>query len=177
MVQLDYSARCHGFWLPTVTIGEQTFDADLLRDDWRPGSTWGVDNMFKGAIELRRTAERQHLSFPAGSKVNWVHAGVDATGVVLGAECDFIRVRPDATSRIDLVAVNALPDLATESLLVFKSQAYMVTLHIARPYRHADCMGFCVNTQKNVKRANLMCILCESVPRQGTSRHASRRVR
>jgi hypothetical protein len=98
---MDYTSRCHGYWLPTVTYSGETFDAALLKDDWRPGDQWGIDHTFKAAVDCFRDKSGRFV-FVDGCTVKWRQGNVSASGVVLGVEgiqLQFLRVRPDASGR------------------------------------------------------------------------------
>ena len=166
-VELPYSSLCHGLWLPAVTYDDQTLDTSLLNQDWRPGEKWLVDPTFQATVTCSREGDTK-LLFPVGSVVDWLEGGTTMSGKVLGVEgAHTLSVQPDAETTYFLQVVSALlSDDATApaSLAVRDSSVTAVSYNVQRPYQHRDCSRFCIDPQTGVKRPNLMCRLCASVP-------------
>ena len=164
-VKLDYDSRCHGYWLPAVTYGDETFDTSLLSEDWRPGKSWGIDTLFKATVKCSRDGSHK-LIYPAGCEVQWTEGPAVMTGIVKGFEgSHHLSVWPhNEQVQIGLFAELVLSADAAAVMVVPESNISSVTYSISRPYRSTDCAWFCVDTLTGAKRPNLMCLACSKVP-------------
>ena len=167
VASLDYSSRCHGFWLPTVIYDGATYDATLINEDWRPGNAWYVDPGFRASVEYSRD-EKGLLLFPEGCQITWQEEALIATGTVLGVAGTpgllGLCVRPDSTCRPELLSKQLISDMHAPWLMIHQNSVSAVSINVSRPYRHLQCGWFCIDIATGEKLPNLMCRQCALVP-------------